>query len=243
MAFKHKQQPKKKPIHVWIGTPAYDGKVQTDFAMALAETCQLATAFGIRVTVCILRNMAFIDMARNHLARLFLETDATHLFFIDSDLEFEPRALLSLAMAERPICAGVYPKRQDPEEFPVRFAYNEDETLKVDDKGWVLCEGVPTGFLCIERRVIEEMSKDARVIKSHIDPPTPQLFHMFVNENDMYVGEDYAFCRDYVNKYHEYIPVWPDFDFTHGERWKGNLHQYLLKQTAVQDQDQTSSAA
>ena len=233
---------KQKPIHLWIATPAYDGKVQTDFAMSLAQTCQLATAFGIRVTVCILRNMAFIDMARNHLARLFLETDATHLLFIDSDLEFEPRAVISLAQAQRPICAGVYPKRQDPEEFPVRFAYNPDDTLMVDDKGWVLCEGVPTGFLCIERKVIEEMSKDARVIKSHIDPPTPQLFKMFVNDADMYVGEDFSFCHDYVKKYGKYIPVWPDFDFTHGERWKGNLHQFLQKETARMD-EMTSSAA
>src|SRR5574343_2073434 len=103
MSFKHKQKQKAKSPHIYIATPAYDGKVQTDFAMSVAETCQLATALGVRVTLCIMRNNIFIDHARNHFARMFLETDCTHLFFIDSDLQFEPRAVLSLVKADMDI--------------------------------------------------------------------------------------------------------------------------------------------
>lgn len=224
MAFKHKQ---KKPVHIYVATPAYDGKVQTDFAMSLAETCQLATHMGIRVTVCIMRNNIFIDHARNHFARLFLESDATHLFFIDADLKWEPRAAIGLAMSGLPIVAGVYPKRQDPEEYPARFAVNPDTESVWVENDFVLCSRVPTGFLCIERQVVKEMWEDAKEYKNSTEEPVRRLFYTYINEHNTLVGEDFAFCEDYCKKYEKLIPVWPDLDFTHGERWTGNFHKYL----------------
>lgn len=240
-----KKESRKVP-HVYIATPAYDGKVQVDYAMSLAETCQLATAMGIRITVCIMRNNIFIDHARNHFVRLFLETDASHLFFIDSDLKFEPRAVLSLIKADFDICAGVYPKRQDPEEYPARYAINPATDGIWVENGWVLCSHVPTGFLCIKRKIIEEMYAEAEEYRCANEEPVRRLFYTFINENKSLVGEDFAFCLDYGKKYQKAIPVWPDFDFTHGERWVGNFHQYLNKLTEIEKAEEaaeTSSAA
>jgi hypothetical protein len=230
MSFKHKQ----KKVHIYIATPAYDGKVQTDFAMSLAETCQYAAAMGVRVTVCIMRNNIFIDHARNHFARLFLATDATHLFYIDSDLKFEPRGVVGLAMAGQPIVAGVYPKRQDPEEYPARFAINPETDGIWTQDSWVLCSRVPTGFLCIERKVVEEMYADAPEYHNANEEPVRQLFKTYINDKKTLVGEDFYFCETYCEKYKKLIPVFPDLDFTHGERWTGNLHQHLNKLTEAE---------
>lgn len=245
MGFKHKQkkaqaeQPRKR-LHAYIATPAYDGKVQTDYAMSVAETCQVATALGINVTVCMMRNAAFIDLARNNFVRMFLETNATHLFFLDADLKWEPRAFIGLVQAGKPICAGVYPKRQDPEEFPCRLAEHKDGGLWVED-GWVMCDRVPTGFLCIERSVVEAMAAKAPKIRAtKVEPENPRLFYTFINEDRAFVGEDYAFCGDYVAQYGQPIPVWPDFDFVHGERWKGNYHDYLNR---LAQSDEVQAAA
>jgi len=248
MGFKHKQKKAQsavpaKRIHAYIATPAYDGKVQTDYAMAVAESCQLATAMGINVTVCMMRNAAFIDLARNNFVRLFLETDCTHLFFIDADLKWEPRAFVGLLMADKPIVAGVYPKRQDPEEYPCRLAEHKDGGLWVED-GFVMCDRVPTGFLCIERSVLEKMSAAAdKIAATKVEPENPRLFYTFLNENRSFVGEDYAFCGDYVKQTGQMIPVWPDFDFIHGERWRGNYHTYLNKLAEAEDAEETTSAA
>ena len=240
MAFKKGKQ---KPIHVYIATPAYDGKVQTDFAMSLAEACQLATAMGVRVTVCIMRNNIFIDHARNHFARLFLKTDATHLFFIDSDLQFEPRGVVGLAKAGLPIVAGVYPRRQDPVDYPARFALNpETDGIWVENE-FVLCSRVPTGFLCIERKVIEEMSADAEEYHNHDEEPVKRLFYTFINEHKALVGEDFAFSRDYCEKYKQLIPVWPDLDFVHGERFPGNFHKYLNELTEIEKAEEAQKSA
>lgn len=238
MSFKHKQ----KPVHIYIATPAYDGKVQTDFAMSVAETCQLATAMGVRVTLCIMRNNIFIDHARNHFANLFLKTDATHLFYIDADLKFEPRAVLSLAKAGLDICAGVYPKRQEPEEYPARFALNPETDGIWVENGWVLCSRVPTGFLCISRKVIEEMWADAPEYRNAHEEPIKRLFYTYINEKQTLVGEDFAFCEDYERKYKKLIPVWPDFDFVHGERFSGNFHQYLNKLTELEKAEEAEAS-
>jgi hypothetical protein len=240
MAFKHKQKTKPKPPHIYIATPAYDGKVQTDFAMSVAETCQLATALGIRVTLCIMRNNIFIDHARNHFARLFLGTDCTHLFFIDSDLQFEPRAVVSLIKADMDISAGVYPKRQDPEEYPAKFAVKDDGIWV--ENGFVLCTHVPTGFLCIKRKIVEEMYADAPEYHCANEEPVRRLFYTYINENKNLVGEDFAFCVDYTKKYQKCIPVYPDFDFVHGERYKGNFHQYLNRLTQEEKAEEAAKA-
>jgi hypothetical protein len=218
--------------------------VLTDYAISIAETCQVATLHGIQVTATIMGNGAFIDLARNRFVEMFLEKEeCTHLFFIDADLKWEPRAFIGLLQAGRPICAGVYPKRQDPEEFPCRWQEHKDGGLWVED-GWVMCDRVPTGFLCIERDLVREIHDRSPKIVSSRDPEMRRLFYTYINSDSMFVGEDFAFCEDYVKHYGRPIPVWPDFDFTHGVKWSGNWHAFLNKQIeAGEAAEQMSKAA
>jgi len=247
MAFKKREttEPAKR-IHAYVATPAYDGRVLTDYAISLAESIQHATLHGIQTTAAVMGNGAFIELARNTFVQLFLKTDCTHLFFIDADLRWEARAYSGLLASGLPICAGVYPKRQDPEEFPCHWMNNEDGTIQMAES-WVVCDRVPTGFLCIERRIVEEMVKDCRMIgaKTEVSETQPYLFETYINERSDFVGEDFAFCAKYVEKYGRGIPVYPDFNFTHGVRWKGNMHEWLnkLAETAQAKQAAETSVA
>jgi hypothetical protein len=216
-------------IRAYVATPAYDGKVDTDYAISLAESCQYAASMGIHVTAAIMGNGAFIDLARCNFAHMFLQTDCTHLFFIDADLKWEPRAFLGLLTSGRPVCAGAYRKRQEPEEYPLRYIEDECGGIQTEGNGWIKCDRVATGFLCIERRVIEEMSRDARIIRQGgggLCDEVAQLFYTKVTPENRYMGEDFAWCDDYVAKYEEPIWVWPDFDFTHGG-YKCNWHRHM----------------
>lgn len=247
MAFdrwKKAEQPKEKAkIRAYVATPAYDGKVDTDYAVSLAESCMVATAMGIHVTAAVMGNGAFIDLARNNFVHMFLETDCTHLFFIDADLKWEPRAFVGLLLAEKPICAGVYRRRQEPEDYPVRYIEEEvdGEMGITPEDGWIKCDRVPTGFLCIERRVIEEMAKDVVYLKQGGFPPVPRLFYTPILELEekntdgkpfhSFMGEDYAFAEDYCRKYNTHIPVYPNINFVHGG-YPCNWMDYILKKIA-----------
>lgn len=152
----HKVSPDTPKQRVMIATPAYDGRVLTDYAISIAESAFLAPHLNILVEATILGNGAFIDLARNTLVKKFLESDNDYLFFIDADLKWEARAFCGLVNANLPICAGVYPKRQTPEEYPATWLEREDGGPTVTasgdpdsgpaDCGWVQCTRVPTGF-------------------------------------------------------------------------------------------------
>jgi hypothetical protein len=222
-----------KKIHAFIATPAYDGKVHSEYSQSLAESFRDAALLGIKTTACVMGNGAFIDLARNIYARLFLESECTHLFFIDSDLKWESQAFLSLLTAGLPVCAGAYPKRQKPEEYPIRYVLGNDGKGLEMRGDWIMCDRVATGFLCIERSVIEKMTARAPMIidksatKPH--PPTAQLFYTYRQENGQFVGEDFAWCKDYCEQFNDYIWVYPNFTFTHKKDYTGNWHDFLIK--------------
>lgn len=231
--------------NVYIATPAYDGKVDCDYSQSLAEAAFCSPLFQVKMTAGVMGNGAFIDLARNIFVKIFLEQfpEATHLFFIDADLKFPPNAFIGLIRSGKPICAGVYRRRQDPEDYPVRWTENPElGGLWIEDD-WLMCDRVPTGFLCISREVIEEMSKEAKQLNIHgQDGPVPQLFYTKVDEDGRFVGEDYCFCDDYRKKYGKPIAVWPDIDFVHGG-YKGNFQKYLHNRIEEQEKDNDKSAA
>jgi hypothetical protein len=217
--------------HPFVATPAYDGKVDVDYSQSLAESCFLSPLHMMKVTASVMGNGAFIDLARNLFVKIFLEQekDCTHLFFIDSDLKFPANAFIGLARSGHPICAGVYRRRQEKEDYPIIYAEHKDGGLWVEDD-WVMAERVPTGFLCIRRDVVEEMAADAVQMTIHGQEGTvPQLFYTKTDKENRFVGEDFCFCDDYLKRYKQPIPVWPNIDFVHGG-YECNLSDYLERQ-------------
>lgn len=233
MAFKsRKNTVEPADWHAYVATPAYDGKVDTDYSQSLAESAFMAPFHMLKMTAGVMGNGAFIDLARNIFVKMFLEQykDCTHLFFVDADLKFPYQAFIGLARSGKDICAGVYRRRQEPEDYPVRWVQHPElGGLWVED-GWLMCDRVPTGFLCISRKVVEEMAAEAEQLTLHgQDGPVPRLFYTKVDEEGRFVGEDYSFCDDYMKKYGKPIPVWMDIDFRHGG-YSCNFNDYLERE-------------
>lgn len=230
--------------HVYVATPGYDGKVDCGYAQCLGNTGWNMGLFGIRMTASTMANSAFIEMARNLFVKFMLEDEnlksCTHLFFVDSDLEWDSSAFLGLVTScneDRPVVAGVYPRRQaEPWDFPAVWTPHPDvkgpegeDTLWVDDDGWLKCDRVPTGFLCIRRNILEEMAEDVMQARTYDYGNIPWLFNTHFDEDNRFVGEDYGFCDLYREKYGRPIDVWMGFEFTHGG-FKGCYEEFLAAQ-------------
>ena len=237
--------------HPFIATPAYDGKVHADYALAMTEAAFTAPIFQVQLTASIVGNGAFIDLARNQFVDKFLNehTECTHLFFIDGDLKFPANAFIGLARAGLPICAGVYRRRMEEEDYPMKYAEHPDVGglwVETDKSGydWIMAERVPTGFLCIRRDIVEEMAADAPKIKVQdgegnlVD--VAQVFKTDVLEDGRFIGEDFYFCDRYVEKYGVPIHVFPNIDFNHAG-YQGNLNDYLEKK--IESEESEESAA
>lgn len=233
-------------LRVHVATPAYDGKVDSDYASSMLMAGQLCSLNMIEVSAAVLGNGAFIEIARNVLVMEFLNSERlknfTHFMFIDSDLWFEPRAISGLVRSGLPVSCGVYRRRQKLENYPIRWtpmpktAIDEPDCLWMNG-GWVRADRVPTGFLCIERSVLEKMTERAieegRVVTLPDKGPTPWLFYTKIDDEGRFVGEDFCWCDDYMKMYEEGVfdePIWcwPDFDFVHGG-YECNWQHWLAK--------------
>lgn len=233
-------------VHVYVATPAYNGRVDDCYSQSLAESAFCCPLYQIYFTAAVMRGGAFIDLTRNLFAHWFLTLpeleDCTHLFFIDSDLKFEARGFAAYAKSGRPIVAGAYRRRQKDEDYPVALSEHPEEGgLWVEDE-WVMADRAPTGFMCIERKVLQEMADEAPKIEIQGQGMVPRLFYTYIDDKGRFVGEDFAFCDDYRKKYGKPIPVWPDLEFTHGG-YEGNYKKYLLSKIEEEDKENKTSTA
>jgi hypothetical protein len=153
------------------------------------------------------------------------QEEYTHLLFIDADISWNPSAVLRLLGAKKPVVSGIYPKKAynwkkmenlvsvDKEWKEINISRSLDYAVNFNDpkleitNGRVEAKDVPTGFMLIERNTIEVLKEKFpelkyknnlhNLIPPHHDPDTFWLFFDCIKdeETDVYLSEDYAFCR------------------------------------------------
>lgn len=224
-------EPPKKPFVV-IGTPALYGDVCMTYLQSVLMMTKLFEAAGIDWAFVLNPGDPYLAKVRNAMVtRAFTEyPQFTHLFFIDADVGFDPKAALILVKADLDVAAGIYPKKTDVPEFPCELFLESTDGQIISSNGWCKANAVPTGFLCIKRHVLERMAVGRGVYRDLDGKEKYNIFQQgfFPPEGEKTVGdwwgEDYAFCRQWREMGGE-IWVWPDIDFTHTgpKTWKGNF--------------------
>lgn len=191
-------------------------------------------AAGFTVTLSTEAGNCHVDDARNSQVREFLKTDATDMVFIDADVGFRPEDLLKLVSVDRDVVAGIYPKKEDVEDFPVRPIPG---ALWADADGLVEVEGVPTGFLRMKRHVLEKLRDGAVSFIGQAGDPLPYhvIFERIIAGNKRMSG-DYAFCHKW-RQMGGMIHVDPEMVFTHtgSKTWTGTLGAYWKRKHGVED--------
>ncbi len=153
-----------------------------------------------------------IERARNECVHVFLQSECSHLLFIDDDIEFEPNHVLSLMSEKKPVISGVYSLRGKNRRLcawhdrgrPVRTADLKGAPFRVHYTG--------AGFLLIERSVLEELSADSPEYRCRGETMRKVFNTEVVDGVDL--GEDYAFCK----RCHEHsVPIYlhPKVDLIH----------------------------
>lgn len=97
---------------LFIGTPMYGGMCTGGYTLGLFQSVQMFAQNNILVYYSYMQNESLITRGRNSLVHDFLDTDATHLMFIDADIAFNPRDIVSMIEADKEIICGIYPKKE-----------------------------------------------------------------------------------------------------------------------------------
>jgi hypothetical protein len=215
---------------LFIGIPAYDGKINIKLAYNIAALMPKALQFGVSVKLGDVSGCSIITMARNQLVHEFLKSDATELLFIDSDVIATADDVLRL-MAQsggKDITAGAYPRRSKDKNFFADLYFDENKDLEFDGSLMRL-ERVGTGFMLIQRHVIEAM------VAAH-----PEWFYEFKgeeicgvfdfqNKDGRYLGEDYLFCdRAREHGFKIYIDVDISLPHVGTEAFENNFREEVV---------------
>lgn len=157
-----------KPELVTLGMIYYN-QIHPDTMMCMMRLMN-GTPFGWRP---LMHSSANVPRSRNEVVKNFLELheDSDWLFFVDADMVFEPIQFMALmeAMKENPdagLIGGNYVKR-DGSSIPLigwlddeGKPHGPDAMVKrlMENRGNVVeADLVPTGFMLIRRKVLEEM--------------------------------------------------------------------------------------
>lgn len=144
-----------------------------------------------------------VAIARNNLTWQFIQTDCTHLLFIDNDLIFTPEQVERITSHDVPIVGGMYPLKGEGElELCGNGFVDRESPIQAD--GLQQLRFIGTGFMLIRRDVIAKMiAADRREIEYQTDAPPHgtrwDLWRMGVRKTDdarrRYLTEDWFFCQ------------------------------------------------
>jgi hypothetical protein len=219
-------------IHVAVATPCYGNMMVSQYTRSLSLTTARFRELGIGFDLMFLANEALIGKGRNTLVSAFLETNATHLWFVDADMGWDPEAIVRLIGAMKlggyEMAAAAGPRKATPVSFCVNFSHEMERDEKT---GFINGLTVGTGFMVIARSAIEKMVA-AHGDNYFKDPLTQKVIHNLfdteIDELHQFWSEDYTFC----NKFRRLGgKIWIDFsvrlEHVGNHVWAGALQEQL----------------
>ena len=214
-----------KLVKLFIATPMYGGLCVGGYTEGLLNCVQTFMKNRMQMYYGYMMNESLITRARNTLAYDFLDTDATHLMFIDADITFNPEDIVRMVNADKDIICGLYPKKEinwntvaqavksgveykDLPNYTGSFVVNPvggaaevkgnlNEPMEIDNGG--------TGFMLIKRNVFEVLKDKVPTYTSDMilivdKNPVKKIIHEYfatsIDEtSNRLLSEDYHFCK------------------------------------------------
>jgi hypothetical protein len=97
---------------ILVATPMYGGLCNGAYALGLLNMPGTFANAGMSMMYTYMMNESLITRARNSLAHDFMNTECTHLMFIDADIGFNPQDIIPMVHADKDIICGMYPKKE-----------------------------------------------------------------------------------------------------------------------------------
>jgi hypothetical protein len=211
----------KQPISIFVATPVHSD-VSIHYFKACLEFQKECFIRKIPVMFQVMKS-SLVTQGRQLCVSGFMESNCTHMLFIDSDISFNYKMIERMINYDKEICLVPYPiKGTDHDKVRARILAGEtlsphllgnQYTMSVPDPtnvkvtdGFIEVERGPAGCMLIKKEVINKLIKEYPefTIKQHtlIDGKLVTRNHMYNffdtywNKDDKtYTGEDFYFCK------------------------------------------------
>jgi hypothetical protein len=218
------QENEKKP-KIFVATPMYGGMCAGFYTQAIIQLLTTCQANGVDVDYSFMFNESLITRARNSLTHTFMQTDCSHLMFIDADIKFRAEDVIHMIRAEKDILCGIYPKKEinwhsvkaamdrgvpfdqlksHTGSFVVNLVnYVGEVTVPVNQPVEIFNGG--TGFMLIKRSVFDKLGESVPSYSNDVvdlggkmkqSEPIKEFFTTSIEPGtNRLLSEDYHFCR------------------------------------------------
>ena len=211
----------KQPISIFVATPVHSD-VSIHYFKACLEFQKECFVRKIPVMFQVMKS-SLVTQGRQLCVSGFMESNCTHMLFIDSDISFNYKMVERMINYDKDICLVPYPiKGLDFDKIKSRIkegstldprVLGNQYTMSVPDpsnvkveNGFIEVERGPAGCMLIKKEVIEALIKEYPefTINQHtlIDGKLVKRKHMYNffdtywNKDDKtYTGEDFYFCK------------------------------------------------
>ena len=238
-------------MKVIICTPFYELKGFSPYIVSLVNTSRLLTSCGIDWRFLDLSGDSYVHRARNTMCDVFLaDPEATDLFFIDSDMSWNPEAFVNMCMLPHEVVGGSYPVKNGWDNW-TSIPQMKEENGQQHYQGCDLGDGTALleahvlagGFLRIKRSVLEKFREhypDLWYREPSTLPTDPERkYTQFFSAESLdhrFVGEDHFFSRRLRDMGIKMF-IYPNATIEHFgiKGWAGNLDKWLkAKKKAVE---------
>tara|TARA_R100000426_G_scaffold87243_1_gene70975 strand:+ start:2037 stop:2858 length:822 start_codon:yes stop_codon:yes gene_type:complete len=167
---------KAKKTSLFLATPVHSS-VSIHYTQACLEFQKTCMRNGILIMFQLMKS-SLVTQGRNLCVSGFMESDATHLLFVDSDIDFSPESIFKMLSADKDVISIPYPlktmawdkaweqikngriKSSEDLQYKALYTYPmkvpDDNNIKIDN-GIIEVTHSPTGCMLIKRSVIEKM--------------------------------------------------------------------------------------
>lgn len=208
-------------VRLMIGTPMFGGKADCVYIETLLHIKHWAMKNNVYLDFCFLTDQSSISHARNEVVGEFLESDCTHLLFLDSDVGFnvDPH-LKQMLDADLDFVVGTYPRKTIDWERVIEMAKAGESAVEIQRKAstQLICPVdpnfdytqivevpyAPTGLMLLKRKVFDDYRQhygDKGRSYTNKGKPRYNYFGTAVFPNrDSYVSEDTYFCLHHTGR-------------------------------------------
>lgn len=203
-------------VKLFIATPMYGGVCSHNYLTGITDLFALCTTYDIALNLHGTTSDSLEQRSKNACVDYFLKSDFTHLIFIDPDVKFTGKdviSLLSIMLLDKEkhsiVAFPYHPKniywgndKSSERKELSDYACLENITQSIDVKDIKEMSKVGTRFTMIERSVFEEFIKNypSQLYKTSLNEPSYVFFDPFIDpETRLYLTADHMFCN-YVRK-------------------------------------------
>ncbi len=158
---------------------------------------------GIESRVANIEGDSLVCRMRQRACHLFLCSPATHMLFLDADIEArDPDCIRQMLATGHDVIAGACPfKDRSGRTVHNRFPEDDGKPVEFDEHGCVEVQDAGTGCMLISRRALITMQKAhpelLHMSMSHANDRGAPLWALFDTRvvDGIYCSEDYFFCH------------------------------------------------